>query len=73
MQAQQISAVRIRELSEDRFMERKEPIVLIGECSTGMTHLATRLCLAACRQKRRFRFTIAAALVNELVEAKQNS
>ena len=28
------------------------------------------LCIAACRQKRRVRFTTAAALVNELVEAK---
>ena len=28
--------------------------------------------MAACRQKRRVRFTTAAALVNELVEAKQN-
>jgi DNA replication protein DnaC len=31
------------------------------------------LCLAACRQKRRVRFTTAAALVNELVEARQNN
>jgi DNA replication protein DnaC len=31
------------------------------------------LCLAACRQKRRVRFTTAAALVNELVEAKLNN
>ena len=30
------------------------------------------MCLAACRQKRRVRFTTAAVLVNELVEAKQN-
>jgi DNA replication protein DnaC len=29
--------------------------------------------VAACRQKRRVRFTTAAALVNELVEAKQNN
>ena len=40
---------------------------------TGKSHLATGLCLAACRQKRRVRFTTAAALVNELVEAKQNN
>ena len=39
----------------------------------GESHLATGLCLAACRQKRRARFTTAAALVNELVEAKQNN
>jgi DNA replication protein DnaC len=43
-----------------------------GSCGTGKSHLATGLCLAACRQKRRVRFTTAAALVNELVEAKQN-
>jgi DNA replication protein DnaC len=30
----------------------------------------TGLCIAACRQKRRVRFATAAALVNELVEAK---
>ena len=29
--------------------------------------------MAACRQKRRVRFTTTAALVNELVEAKQNN
>ena len=72
-QAQQISAARIRELAEGGYIERKEPIVLIGECGTGKTHLATGLCLAACRQKRRVRFTTAAALVNELVEARQNN
>jgi DNA replication protein DnaC len=71
-QAQQIPATRIRELAEGGYIERKEPIVLIGECGTGKTHLAIGLCLAACRQKRRVRFTTAAALVNELVEAKQN-
>jgi DNA replication protein DnaC len=30
----------------------------------------TGLCVAACRQKRQVRFTTAAGLVNELVEAK---
>jgi DNA replication protein DnaC len=72
-QAPQISAARIRELAEGGYIERSEPIVLIGECGTGKSHLATGLCLAACRQKRRVRFTTAAALVNELVEAKQNN
>jgi DNA replication protein DnaC len=43
---------------------------VIGSCGTGKTHLLTGLCVAACRQKRRVRFTTAAALVNELVEAK---
>lgn len=71
-QSPQIPAPRIRELAEGGYIERSEPVVLIGECGTGKSHLATGLCLAACRQKRRVRFTTAAALVNELVEAKQN-
>lgn len=72
-QAPQIPAARIRALAEGGYIERNEPVVLIGECGTGKSHLATGLCLAACRQKRRVRFTTAAALVNELVEAKQNN
>jgi len=72
-QAPKIPAARIRELAEGGYIERSEPVVLIGECGTGKSHLATGLCLAACRQKRRVRFTTAAALVNELVEAKQNN
>jgi DNA replication protein DnaC len=72
-QAPKIQAARIRELAEGGYIDRNEPVVLIGECGTGKSHLATGLCLAACRQKRRVRFTTAAALVNELVEAKQNN
>src|ERR1700691_5501995 len=71
-QSPQIPAARIRELAEGGYIARSEPVVLIGECGTGKSHLATGLCLAACRQKRRVRFTTAAALVNELIEAKQN-
>jgi DNA replication protein DnaC len=72
-QAPRIPAAKIRDLAEGGYIERSEPIVLIGECGTGKSHLATALCLAACHQKRRVRFTTAAALVNELVEAKQNN
>ena len=71
-QAPQLPAARLRDLAEGGYIERSEPVVFIGECGTGKTHLATGLCVAACRQKRRVRFTTAAALVNELVEAKQN-
>jgi DNA replication protein DnaC len=70
--APRIPAAKIRELAEGGYIDRSEPVVLIGECGTGKSHLATGLCLAACRQKRRVRFVTAAALVNELVEAKQN-
>lgn len=70
-QAPALSPTRIRELAEGGYIERAEPVVFIGECGTGKTHLLTGLCVAACRQKRRVRFTTAAGLVNELVEAKE--
>jgi DNA replication protein DnaC len=72
-QARQIPAAKIRELAEGGYIERAEPVVFMGECGTGKTHLATGLCVAACRQKRRARFTTAANLVNELVEARQQN
>ena len=71
-QAPHLPAAKIRELVEGGYLERSEPVVFIGECGTGKSHLAAGLCIAACRQKRRARFVTAAALVNELVEAKQN-
>ncbi len=46
---------------------------MTGPCGTGKTHLATGLCVAACGQKRRVRFTTAAGLVNELVEAQHHN
>lgn len=70
-QAPSLSTTKIRELAEGGYIDRAEPVVFIGECGTGKTHLLTGLCVAACQQKRRVRFTTAAGLVNELVEAKQ--
>lgn len=70
-QAPAISPTKISELADGGYIDRAEPVVLIGECGTGKTHLLTGLCVAACRQKRRVRFATAAGLVNEMVEAKQ--
>jgi DNA replication protein DnaC len=70
-QAPTVSPTRLSELAEGGYIERAEPVVFIGDSGTGKTHLLTALCVAACRQRRRVRFTTAAALVNELVEAKQ--
>src|SRR5579871_3783786 len=61
----------MRDLADGGYIERAEPVLFIGDCGTGKTHLMTGLCVAACRQQRRVRFTTTAALVNELVEAKQ--
>src|ERR1039458_74395 len=51
--APQIAATKIHELAQGGYIERAEPIILIGDCGTGKTHLLTGLCGAACRQKRR--------------------
>ncbi len=69
-QAAKVNAAQLHELAQGGYMERAEPVILVGDSGTGKTHLLTGLCVAACRQKRRVRFTTAAALVNELVEAK---
>ena len=61
-----ISAQQIHELAKGDYIARAEPIIFIGDSGTGKTHLLTGLAVAACRQKRRVRFTTAAALINEL-------
>lgn len=72
-QAPKISASQVRQLAEGDYITRAEPVIFLGEAGTGKTHLATGLCVAACRQRRRTRFTTAAGLVNELVEAKHQN
>ncbi len=69
-QSPMISAAKMQDLAAGGYIERAEPVLFIGDCGTGKTHLLTGLCVAACRQQKRVRFTTAAALVNELVEAK---
>jgi DNA replication protein DnaC len=70
-QSPHIPASRIRALAEGGYLARAEPVLLIGEPGTGKSHLATGLAIAACRQRKRVRFTTAAALVNQLVEAQR--
>ena len=71
--APQLPAAQIRNLAEGGYLSRSEPVIFLGETGTGKTHLATGLAIAACRQRKRVRFTTAAQLVNELTEAKNNS
>jgi DNA replication protein DnaC len=68
-----LNATQLRTLADGAYIERGEPVLLLGDCGTGKTHLATGLCVAACRQRKRARFTTAAALVNELVEAQHTN
>jgi DNA replication protein DnaC len=65
-----VPAQLVRELMDGGYIERGEPVVFLGECGTGKTHLATGLCVAAARQKRKVRFSTATTLINELVEAQ---
>lgn len=71
--APHVPATLVRELSDGGYMEKAEPVILIGDSGTGKTHLSTGLGVAACQQKKRVRFTTAAGLVNELVEAQHHN
>src|SRR5260370_40398923 len=70
-QAPPVPPTRMSELAEGGYIERAEPIVFIGDSGTGKTHLLSALCVAACRQRRRVRFTTAAPPVNQLAETQQ--
>jgi DNA replication protein DnaC len=65
-----VSAQHIHELADGGYIGRAEPVIFIGDSGTGKTHLLPGLAVAACGQKRRVRFATAAAMINELVEAK---
>jgi DNA replication protein DnaC len=79
--ASHIPAALVRNLSEGGYLERKEPIIFLGETGTGKTHLATGLAGRplgpACRQRKRTqrvpRFTTAAEMVTELIEAQNHA
>jgi DNA replication protein DnaC len=72
-EAPHLPAAEIRKLAEGGYLSRSEPIIFLGETGTGKTHIATGLAVEACRQRKRVRFTTAAELVNELIEAKNQS
>ena len=60
----------VLELARCEYIGRKENVLALGNSGTGKTHVALGLGLAACQQGYRVRFTTAASLVHELVEAK---
>src|SRR3989442_14652626 len=72
-QSPNVTAAKMRDLAEGGYIERAEPVLFIGECGTGKTHLLTGLCVAACRQKRRVPRTTAAGVVQRLDHDKQNT
>ena len=72
-EAPHLPAAQIRKLAEGGYLSRSEPVIFLGDAGTGKTHMATGLAVEACRQRKRVRFTTAAELVNELMEAKNQS
>ena len=61
---------RVLELARGSYIQKAEPIIMVGNPGLGKTHVATAIALAACRQGRRVRFYNAAGLVNELTLAQ---
>jgi DNA replication protein DnaC len=52
------------------FLLRRENVLLLVNSGTGKTYIAVALGLAACQRGHRVHFTTAAALVHELMEAR---
>lgn len=66
----QLNPHQIRQLAQGDYIDKVEPVILVGNPGLGKTHIATALAVAAARQMRRVRFYNAAALVNELLAAQ---
>jgi len=73
-----LNKVLTLELARCEFVERRENVLMrnacrghdaLGPSGTGKTHAALGLGLAACQKGLKVRFTTAAALVHELIEA----
>lgn len=60
----------VRELARCEYVARRENVLVIGNTGTGKTHVALGLGLAACQKGISVRFATAAAIVRELIEAR---
>jgi DNA replication protein DnaC len=60
----------VLELARGGYIERRENVIALGNSGTGKTHIALGLGLAACQRGLSVGFTTAAALVHELLEAR---
>ena len=59
----------VMELARCEYIDRHENIIALGPSGVGKTHIALGFGLAACQKGLKVRFTTAAALVHELMEA----
>ena len=60
----------VLELARGEYIERRENVIALGNSGTGKTHVALGLGLAACQRGLSVGFATAAALVHELLEAR---
>ena len=60
----------VLELARCAYIDRNENVIAVGNSGTGKTHVALGLALAACQRGLSVGFTTAAALVQKLIEAR---
>lgn len=65
-----LNKMQVLELARCEWIERRENVITLGPSGTGKTHVALGLGLAACQKGMSVGFTTAAALVSEMMEAR---
>ena len=65
-----LNKMLVLELARSEYVLRRENIIALGNSGVGKTHIALALGLAACQRGFSVTFTTAPALVNELMEAR---
>jgi DNA replication protein DnaC len=65
-----LNKARVLDLARGDYIGRRENVIALGNSGTGKTHVALGLGLAACQRGMSVGFTTAAALVHELLEAR---
>jgi len=66
----QLNRKLVLDLARGEFVSRRENVIALGPSGVGKTHIALGLGLAACQRGIRTRFATAAAIVHELIEAR---
>ncbi len=65
-----LNKMMVLELARCEYIDRHENVIALGPSGTGKSHVALGLGLAACQKGLSVGFTTAAALVHELMEAR---
>jgi DNA replication protein DnaC len=65
-----LNKMQVLEFARCEWVDRRENVIALGPSGTGKTHVALGLGLAACQKGMAVSFITAAALVNELMEAR---